>query len=153
MTEYILQARQPGPSPKKAIGKSVRILFYIFALYMILPVIDVPLLGLSLSAPIFFVIAIEVLFRPKRAWLRRYRRWVVLAGLIWLGILFSGLLNGLLSGGIDIDNEGLLTIVRYAYWLLVFVVTAYVVSEGRLGPMAAQMLGWGAFVLALLRWV
>lgn len=153
MTEYILQVRRPGPSPKKEISKSVRILFYIFALYMILPVIDVPLLGLSLSAPIFFFIVVLVIFRPQRAWLRRYRRWVVLAGLIWLGILFSGLLNGLISGGIDIDNEGLLTIVRYAYWLLVFVVTAYVVSEGRLGPMVAQMLGWGAFVLALLRWM
>ncbi len=153
MTENILHAKNSNSRPIKAISRSVQILFCIFALYMVLPIVDVPLLGLSLSAPIFFIITILVFFQPKRPWLRRYRRWVTMAGLIWLGILSSGILNGLLSGGIDFDSDGLLTIVRYAYWLLVFVVTAYLVSEGRLGPLVARMLGWGAFVLALLRWV
>lgn len=134
------------------IKQSVRILFYVFALYMALPIIDVPLLGLSLSAPIFFVIALEVFFRPRRAWLRRYRRWVLLAAALWLAIFLSALLNGILSGGVDLDSDGLITIVRYAYWLLVFVVTAYLVSEGGLGPGVSALLGWGAFLLALLRW-
>lgn len=134
------------------IQKLVQVLFYLFALYMALPIIDVPLLGLSLSAPIFFVIALEVFFRPRRAWLGRYRRWTLLAAALWLGIFLSGLLNGILSGGVELDNDGLITIVRYAYWLLVFVVTTYLVSEGGLGPQVARLLGWGALGLALLRW-
>lgn len=137
---------------RSRIAKHVRILFYFFGLYMVVPLIDVPLLGFSLSAPIFFFIAMEAIFRPQRAWLQRYQRWILLAAAIWIGIFFSGMLNGIFSGGVDFDNEGLASIIRYAYWLLVFVITTYLVSEGGLGPMVARLLAWGVFALALLRW-
>jgi len=146
------QFEAPTAPRSPVLKRLVVVLFYVFALYMALPIIDVPLLGLSLSAPIFFVIALEVLFRPRRAWLRRYRRWVLLAAALWLAIFLSALLNGILSGGVDFDSDGLNIVIHYAYWLLVFVVTAYLVSEGGLGPGVSALLGWGAFLLALLRW-
>lgn len=154
-TGYSLTPDQtiPDATPlQPPLKKLVRVLFYLFALYMVLPIIDVPLLGLSLSAPIFFVIALEVLFRPRRAWLWRYQRWILLAGALWLAIFLSALFNGLLSGGVDLDSDGLNIVIHYAYWLLVFAVTAYLVSEGGLGPTVVRLLGWGALGLALLRW-
>jgi hypothetical protein len=93
-----------------------------------------------------------VFFRPPGFRLRRYRGWVLLAGALWLAIFLSALLNGLLSGGVDLDSDGLNIVIHYAYWLLVFAVTAYLVSEGGLGPTVARLLGWGALALALLRW-
>jgi O-antigen ligase len=153
MTESILRTRQPGLRSRTAVRKSIRIAFYIFVLNLALPIFDVPFLGLSLSAPIFFLIAMEVLFRSHLALLRRYQRWIMLAVAIWLGIFISGMLNGLFSGGTDFDTDGLITIVRYAYWLLVFVVTTYVISVGKMGALVARLLGWGIFILALLRWL
>jgi len=142
----------PTPYTLSPIKKLVRVLFYLFALYMVLPIIDVPLLGLSLSAPIFFLIALEVFFTPPGFMVRRYRAWIWLAALLWLGIALSALLNGLLSGGSALDSRGVNILVHFAYWMLVFVVTAYLVSQGGLGPTVSRLLGWGAFALALLRW-
>jgi len=120
---------------------------------MVLPLIDVPLLGLSLSAPIMFLIALETFFRPPFAQLSHCRRWVLFALCIWLGIFLSALLNGILSGGTDFDGDGLISIIRYAYWLLVFVITAYLISEGKLWSVINRLLTWGMLGLAALRWV
>jgi O-antigen ligase len=127
-------------------------LFFIFSLYMVLPIADVPLMGLSLSAPIFFVIAMICVLKPPFRWFAAYRGWIVLATQIWLGIFISAILNGLLSGGANISNNGILTIIRYAYWLLAFVITAYFVSQGKVLQTVTNLLGWGVMVLALLRW-
>jgi len=135
------------------IKKSVRVLFYLFTLYIVLPLIDVPLLGLSLSAPIMFLIALETFFRPPFAQLSRCRRWVLFALCIWFGIFLSALLNGVLSGGTDFDSDGLIWIIRYAYWLLVFVITAYLISEGELWPIINRLLAWGVLALAIMRWI
>ena len=45
-------------------NRVIYFLFYMFALYLVLPLVDVPLLGLSLSAPIFFFIALVCIFKP-----------------------------------------------------------------------------------------
>jgi len=148
MPEASLAGAQRAPGIKKP----VRVLFYLFVLYMVLPLIDVPLLGLSLSAPIFFLIAMDIFFRPQRPWLRRYRGWVLLAAAIWAGIFISALVNGLLSGGTDFDSDGVIAIVRYAYWLLVLVLTTYLVSEGQMGPFISRLFAWSVLGLALMRW-
>jgi O-antigen ligase len=137
---------------QKTFPKVVLILFYLFAVYLVIPVIDVPLLGLSLSAPIFFFIAITCILKPPHPWFHEYRRWIILAVLIWVGIFISAMANGLNSGGINIDNSGILTIIRYTYWLLVFVVTVYFANQGGVLRKVTALLGWEVLVLALLRW-
>ena len=126
-------------------------LFLVMAAYLVLPLIDVPFLGLSLSAPIFALIALQALFAPPRPWLHEYRGWILLALLIWLGVFISAVGNGLLSGGINIDRDGVLTVIRYAYWLLVFVMTAYFASQENIAERVAGVLGWAVFGLALFR--
>ena len=133
--------------------KILYILWLVFAGYLVLPIIDLPFLGLSLSAPLFFIIAIVVIVRPAEPWLRKYGRWVALAVFIWLGIFISTTGNGLLSGGVAISTSGIATVIQYAYWLLVFVVTAYVASLEGLIEKTISVLGWGVFILGLARWI
>jgi O-antigen ligase len=140
---YVLQKRG---SPKLII-----ILFLVMAAYLAMPIIDIPLMGLSLSAPIFFLIALQVFLKPTEAWWRRFQRWILLALCIWLGLFISVVGNGLISGGVKIDSTGLLYVIRYAYWLLVFVVTAYFASQENMLKRVSYVLGWAIFGLGLLR--
>jgi len=130
----------------------VTFLFYIFALYLVLPFYDVPLLGLSISAPIFFFIAAFVVFKPPHPWLRAYQGWIIWAVVFWAGIFISSVANGLLSGGVNIDTEGISLIIHYAYWMVVFVITVYFTSQGDMLKRISRILGWGVLALALARW-
>jgi O-antigen ligase len=127
-------------------------LFMLMATYLALPLVDLPLLGFSLSAPIFALIAMQVLFRPPEPWFKQYKSWILLAGLIWLAVFISAVGNGLLSGGVAINSEGVLTVIRYAYWLLVFVVTTYFASQGEIIRKITKLLGWSILTLVILRW-
>jgi O-antigen ligase len=137
---------------KSEYPRSVIFLFLFFSLYLALPLIDVPLLGLSMSAPIFFLIALPVLVRPVRPWFAAYRRWLLRALAIWLGILVSAVLNGLFSGGTQIDREGLVSLVQFAYWLLVFSITVYIVSsQTSINDRLVAVIAFGIAVLGILR--
>jgi len=128
-------------------------LFYVFALYLVIPVIDVPLLGLSLSAPIFFFIAMASILRPPRPWIKKYSSWILLAVLIWFGIFLSTIANGLLSLGVNINNDAFVYLLRYLYWILVFVITAYFGNQAGLLEKIASVSAWSVLLLALMRWV
>ena len=138
--------------PKPEYPRSVYLLFLGFALYITLPLIDVPLLGLSISAPIFFLIALPVLLRPPQPWFGKYRRWILMAVFIWAGIFLSAVLNGLVSGGTQIDRSTLTSLVQFAYWFLVFVVTAYLISSQKnLAGRLVGMIALGIAILGVLR--
>lgn len=127
-------------------------LFYFFAVYLVIPVIDVPLLGLSLSAPIFFFIAMATILRPSRPWFKQYSNWILLAVLIWFGIFLSTTANGLLSLGVNINNDGFFYLIRYMYWILVFVITAYFANQEQVFRKIVPILGYSVLLVALLRW-
>jgi len=149
-----LPARESRPRRKNGgFPKSIYFLFYIFAIYLVIPAIDVPLLGLSLSAPIFFFIALACVLRPPRPWFRQYSTWILLAALIYFGIFISTVANGLLSGGVEINSDGILYLIRYLYWLIVFVLTGYFANQDQLLKKIPVILAWSVFILALLRWV
>lgn len=126
-------------------------LFYFFAAYLVLPIIDIPLIGLSVSAPIMFVVAIPCLFNSKKTWFYEYRRWIFFAVFIWIGIFLSTTLNGILSFGTNFDSGGAATLIQYAYWLLVFVIVIYFISQGSIMNKVASVLGWSVLLLATLR--
>jgi len=138
---------------KQIFPKWIYWFFYIFAAYMALPLIDIPLVGLSLSAPIFFFIAFYVIFRSPAGWFRTHRLWIILAIFIWLGTFLSAILNGLLSGGININSSGYLAIIQVAYWLVLFVVTIYIAGHYQVITKTAFILGVVIFLLGALRWL
>ncbi len=131
--------------------KIIRVLFLIFGAYLVLPIIEVPVLGLSLSAPIFLIIALKCILKPPYPWSKKLSGWILLAIFLWLGIFISTWANGLLSGGVEIGQGGILTVIRYIYWLLVFVITAHFFSKIRMIKKLVMVLGWAVFLLALLR--
>jgi O-antigen ligase len=53
---------------------------------------------------------------------------------------------------VDIDNYGITTVFRYAYWLFIFVLVVYVVSVGKFAPIMTGVFGWSILLLAMLRW-
>jgi O-antigen ligase len=126
-------------------------LFLLMSAYFVLPLINVPFMGLSLSAPIFALITLQVLFRPPAPWMRQYQGWIFLALMVWAGIFISTTFNGLLSGGGAIDRAGWVSLVQYAYWLLSFVITAYFASREGMLERVSGVLGWAVFGLGLAR--
>lgn len=127
-------------------------LFLGFSLYLTIPLIEVPLLGLSISAPIFFMIALPVVFQSQIPWFGRYQRWIFAALFIWLGIFISAIINGLASGGEKVDGDTAIGLIQFAYWVLVFVVTTYLVSSQKnLTDRLMNILAFGIAFLGFLR--
>src|SRR3954468_16639004 len=65
--------------------------FYVFATFCVLPFLEIPLIGLSFTAPLFLIVAGAAILKPARRWFPEYNRWVSLAGFIW-GSLFLGII-------------------------------------------------------------
>lgn len=142
-------------SRKRRVPSLSRLTLTVFTLicaYVAIPLWDVPLLGLSISAPLFFLVALEVFLRPQEAWFHRHRLWIGLAAAIWGGIFLAATLNGLLSGGTDFDRDGVVGLIRYAYWLVVFVITGYVAFRPGMGGRLMVAMALGLTGTALLRW-
>jgi len=111
-----------------AIPRAVIVLWFVFIAYLVLPLVDIPFLGLSLSAPVFFFIAVYALFKPPRRWFRRHQKWILLGVWFWSAAFVSVAANGLLSLGVEIESGGFVILLQYAYWMLVFVITSYLAS-------------------------
>lgn len=144
----------PRPLPvQHAYRRRTILLFLLCSAYVAIPWGDIPFLGISLSAPLMFLIALEVYLRPPAPWLRQYRRWVLLAGAMWAGIFLSAAANGLISGGIRIEKAGALEVFRFGYWLgVVFLITIYLVSYMELGPRVTRAVAAAVVLTALVRW-
>jgi len=132
--------------------KTTLFLFYAISAYLVFPFIEVPLLGLSISAPLFFVVVLETILRSPHPWTKAYRPFIMLAVCIWIAIFLSAIVNGLLSGGMNINRLGVLTVIRYVYWLIIFIVVAYVVTSAKLSSNITTVMGWSVVILAVLRW-
>lgn len=136
------------PSKAKPWSPSLRVLFAAFAIYLTFPIIETPVFGLSLSAPVFALIALEV-------WSSRQPlpslHWLLLAGL-FLGGCFVSITGNVLVGALAaVELDEALMLVRFAYWTLVFVTTASVVSRSTWAPSIPGWLAAGITGLAALR--
>lgn len=125
-------------------------LFYAFGLYLVLPLFDIPLLGLSISAPLFFVIAATVIFKPLRHWFNEHRGWIILSLTIWLAVALSTIINEMLPGG-TFNRTGMISLVQYAYWLLVFVICCYLFRDVEIRKKISNIFALAIFVLVCLR--
>ena len=134
-----------------AIPRAVIVLWFVFIAYLVLPLVDIPFLGLSLSAPVFFFIAVYALFKPPRRWFRRHQKWILLGVWFWSAAFVSVAANGLLSLGVEIESGGFVILLQDAYWMLVFVITSYLASQPGMLPRISRWIGWCVFALALVR--
>lgn len=120
----------PRPAgARAAVARPTRVLFLLFAAYLACPVLEVPLVGLSLSAPLFYLIAVRVYVAEPGIAVGRHRGWILFAYLFWMALLGSLLWNMLTDPAFTAGAGDLKALLRYAYWLLVFVTTAHLVSR------------------------
>lgn len=126
--------------------------FYAFGIYLVLPLVDIPLLGLSISAPLFFVIAATVIFKPVRPWFNEHRGWIVLSLTIWLAVALSTIINEMLPGG-AFNRTGMISLIQYAYWLLVFVICGYLFRDVEIRRKITDFFAFGVLILGGLRWI
>lgn len=129
---------------------TLKVLILVAAFYLTVPVGDVPGLGVSLSAPLFAWAAVEAAVSPR---VRINGRWLNWATLTWFGCLLSLAANVVLGRLPGVEADEALLLLRFAYWLTVFVVVAAVVAQAEWADQAAAALGAGAAALSLLRLV
>jgi O-antigen ligase len=124
----------------------------LFTVFCVLPLVDVPGVGLSITAPLFIPIAVRVFLFPPRPWMPAYRVWVWLATAIALGAALSFLVAGF-GGHLEATwRASTMQVIRFAYWVLVFVAMAYCAAEFGVGAWLAKVLAASVILLAALRW-
>jgi len=70
----------------------------------------------------------------------------------FMGVFISTIGNGIMSQGTNFNTEGFVTLVRYVYWMIVFVITSYFASQESVIQKLTKILGWAVLTLALIRW-
>ncbi len=142
---------QPLPHSQK-IG-SMGVLFILFCAYTAIPVLEVPVIGLSLSAPLFFFFVMHLLFKVG---FKSYPGMGQVWGMGWFilgGILTSALANAFFSQGENFGAADVLAVVRYGYWILVYIFSAYFLArKPELGSRVITVLAGAVFILSLMRW-
>ena len=142
------RSRWYGTLPKHIVW-----MFFLAALYVVLPFVEVPLLGLSLSAPVFFLIVGEVFLRGGRIDQSALKAWSFPVKALGAALVFTFLASLFVNQGLNITLKDAVLLIRYLYWLVVFLATATVVANladpGRL----VRILGWAVIVLAAVRLV
>lgn len=126
-------------------------LFLAFAAYLALPIVNVPLLGLSVSAPLLFLVAIEVFLRQKGVKLGFHKIWVVFSYVFWFGLLLSLAGNALLDSRYSFTLVDVVALIRFAYWLFAFLIVAILVAQFDVGRNTTFVLGASIIVLGALR--
>lgn len=148
----LVASDRPAVSPKSRAAyypnRSTLILFYLFTANTVLPLIDVPVLGLSITAVFFALVALEILFRSDFVKPREQGRWFVLTYGIGLGIFLSVLANGAM-GRLEIGLDDFVRLVQGSYWLVVFAVTIVLISHLKLEDVRRVFLIVGVTVVAL----
>jgi O-antigen ligase len=89
--------------------------------------------------------------KTRDPWLRRYRGWIAMAAAIWIGVIISFLANGPWLQSREFQAAEVVCVIKYLYWLLVFLVTLYLASDSFVQQRLACILGMGVIVLACLR--
>lgn len=136
---------------KPVIPKNTVFFFSLFLINTVVPLFDLPVIGLSLTAPLMLIIAVRVIMKPAFPWFNQYKRWWFFAGVIWICWLVTAVLNSFL-GRLDVfSTSQVLYFFRIAYWLIVMVITTYVVSQKLHGDVLVRILNSGVFILGLIR--
>lgn len=129
----------------------MRGLFAAFVLSLAVPAIDVPGLGVSLSSVFFSLVALELLVGRNRAAFPSVPGWSVLALALWAGCALALAGPVWLGTRARIEADEIALVIRLAFWMSVFVITARLTARRPWGEQAAQWAAIGVVALALTR--
>ena len=138
-------------SGSEVLGPWGRGLFFCSAVYLVVPLFDVPYWGLSLSTPVLVVLILDTALRRDSAILRDNFGWLLLGMAIWLG-QFLSLAGNVLGGSFyGAPMTSFAWLLKYAFWISVFMLTSYLVAHEGLGARLAEVLAAAVIVLGALR--
>ena len=103
-------------------------LFVLFAAYLAVPIVELPVLGLSLSAVLMVIIADRVLLKGNLYFGPRYRPFSWLFVLLALGVLLSASF-AIMADRAAVPMTSLRMVLRFMYWSTVSFVTMRIVAE------------------------
>lgn len=133
--------------------KSLGILFILFCAYTALPVLEIPLINLSLSAPLFGIIALQLLFKVGFRSFPGLGQVLGVAWLIFFGLVISAFANAFFSQGNKFEMRDILATVRYSYWIFVYALSAYFLArKPETGIKIVGAISVTIFILGLIRW-
>ncbi len=108
------------------------------------------MIGVSISAPILFIIIGEIFtkraglsYRPLHPW-----RGIILT--LAFGMIFSYLMSSLILAETEISAGDFLLLLRYLFWLVVFCAVTILVAHLNDPESLVRVLGWGAVCLGAL---
>lgn len=142
---------RPKAAPKPPVSRTTAWLFVVFAAYLACPVLELPLAGISLSAPIFYLIAVRIYIAERGVSVKGNGHWHAFAYLFWMALLGSLAGNLLTDAAFAPQRSDFVSLVRYAYWLLVFAATAHLISTIEKPRKIAIALALGVVALSGVR--
>ena len=117
-----------------------------------LPLFDVPGIGISITAPLVYFIAIELLLGRSRKGIN-VQGWTLCLVVIGLGIFASSIMTGLSDNENGFTGKDTIYLIRYSYWLLASFVSMKLISKKpQLGMSVVKVAVWATFILVLCRW-
>ena len=146
-----LVPHSPFAEDSEPLGAWSRGLFLCSAAYLVLPLLDVPYWGLSLSTPVLALLILDTALRRGSRVLHDNFGWLLLGMAIWLG-QFLSLLGNVFGGslyGTSMAPFGWL--LKYAFWIVVFLLTSYFVAHEGLGARLTEVLAAAVISLGVLR--
>ncbi|MDX2161110.1 MAG: O-antigen ligase family protein [bacterium] len=141
---------QPDAPPEPAVLTRTGTRLYLLAVFsLVISVIDVPFLGVSLSAPLLGLVMLEIFFRPRYKF-GRMRQTAILWGILFLIML--GLVQLIASAQHEIPTlDALRPLIQWVFWIVSLLVVVYVGREARLLKQTVILFGIGIMVTAGLR--
>jgi O-antigen ligase len=136
--------RQPILTPAGLVA------FRLAVLSLALPFFDLPVIAVSVSAPLFAFVLIEVIGSGALAQ-PRYFNLLTLAALFASAQIVSVVVRVLAGNSAGVGAEGTLLLARYVYWACIFSATAMVVYRHKLGKQTVNMAAIGLIALAAIR--
>lgn len=140
--------------PRKGVRDDLRGLKWIlaaFIMYVVAPLRDVPLLGLSLSAPMFVLIALELTRRGYIKPLLRRNPFLPALSFFLAGLFISTFVNGFSGQSIEVSFERMMHILAaFGYWAVVFLCVSFVLSRTGMRETSLRWVAVAVSVMALL---
>ncbi len=110
---------------------------------------DLPVIGLSITAPLLGLVFLEIMLRPRYPFFKRNRH-----AIMWTIVFIVGLVvvQATSSVGSNVSIQGaLIPLVRFFFWMLAFLVAVYAARDAKMLRRIALTLGCGVLLLGALR--
>lgn len=128
-----------------------RILFWATAVYLVVPLVNIPLTILSPSALFIALVALEVFLRHKNLQLGQFSSWNVIVYFLWLGFLLS-IVGNVLMGTLAAGSSQYVQIVRATFWLISFLTIMVIIARLPIDQLRMLIILFGIAVI-FLGWV